>query len=114
LGFTTLPNRVVMGSMHVGPEEAPAGYDRMAAFYAQRARGGVAMIVTDGIAATETVRPSDDGALYRNGAEWQFRPIGQRCASGLRGIALDDGVNVRHPRARLRPGDGAGALSRRQ
>ena len=44
LGFTTLPNRVLMGSMHTGLEEAPDGYARMAAFYAERARGGVGWI----------------------------------------------------------------------
>jgi 2,4-dienoyl-CoA reductase (NADPH2) len=42
LGFTTLPNRVLMGSMHVGLEEAENGFARMAEFYATRARGGVA------------------------------------------------------------------------
>ena len=41
LGFTTLPNRVLMGSMHTGLEEASDGFERMAAFYAERARGGV-------------------------------------------------------------------------
>jgi 2,4-dienoyl-CoA reductase (NADPH2) len=50
LGFTTLANRVLMGSMHTGLEEAPDGYARMAAFYAERARGGAALIVTGGIA----------------------------------------------------------------
>ena len=49
LGFCTLPNRVLMGSMHTGLEEAPNGYARMAEFYAERARGGVALIVTGGI-----------------------------------------------------------------
>ena len=44
LGFTTLKNRVLMGSMHTGLEEAPDGYARMAAFYAERARGGVGLI----------------------------------------------------------------------
>lgn len=46
LGFTTLPNRVLMGSMHVGLEEAERGFERMAEFYATRARGGVGLIVT--------------------------------------------------------------------
>ena len=50
LGFTTLPNRVLMGSMHTGLEEAPDGFARMAAFYAERARGGAALIVTGGVA----------------------------------------------------------------
>ena len=53
LGFTTLKNRVLMGSMHTGLEELPDGYDRMAAFYAERARGGVGLIVTGGIAPNE-------------------------------------------------------------
>ncbi|MEU4586205.1 NADPH-dependent 2,4-dienoyl-CoA reductase [Kitasatospora aureofaciens] len=63
LGFTTLPNRVVMGSMHVGLEEAPGGYERMAAFYAERARGGVGLIVTGGIAPNEAGRPWEGGAM---------------------------------------------------
>ncbi len=50
LGFATLPNRVLMGSMHTGLEEAPDGFARLAAFYAERARGGVGLIVTGGIA----------------------------------------------------------------
>ena len=49
LGFTTLKNRVLMGSMHTGLEEAPQGFSRLAAFYAERARGGVGLIVTGGI-----------------------------------------------------------------
>ncbi|WP_293759857.1 NADPH-dependent 2,4-dienoyl-CoA reductase [uncultured Aquitalea sp.] len=49
LGFTTLKNRVLMGSMHTGLEEAPGGFDKMAAFYAERARGGVGLIVTGGV-----------------------------------------------------------------
>ena len=50
LGFTQLKNRVVMGSMHLGLEEAEHGFERMAAFYAERAAGGVALIVTGGLA----------------------------------------------------------------
>jgi 2,4-dienoyl-CoA reductase (NADPH2) len=50
LGFTTLKNRVLMGSMHTGLEEEKNGYDRMAAYYAERAKGGVGLIVTGGIA----------------------------------------------------------------
>ncbi|MFF6776983.1 FAD-dependent oxidoreductase [Streptomyces sp. NPDC012637] len=62
LGFTTLPNRVLMGSMHVGLEEAEHGFERMAAFYAERARGGVGLIVTGGISPNEAGRPWDGGA----------------------------------------------------
>ena len=50
LGFTTLKNRILMGSMHTGLEEEKNGYEKIAAFYAERARGGVALIVTGGIA----------------------------------------------------------------
>jgi 2,4-dienoyl-CoA reductase (NADPH2) len=50
LGFTRLKNRILMGSMHTGLEEAPDGFPRMAAYYAERARGGVGMIITGGIA----------------------------------------------------------------
>jgi 2,4-dienoyl-CoA reductase (NADPH2) len=53
LGFTQLKNRVLMGSMHTGLEEAPDGFERMAAYYAERARGGVALLVTGGIAPNE-------------------------------------------------------------
>jgi 2,4-dienoyl-CoA reductase (NADPH2) len=62
LGFTTLRNRVLMGSMHVGLEEAENGFERMAAFYAERARGGVALIVTGGIAPNEEGRPFPGGS----------------------------------------------------
>ncbi|MBC9712556.1 NADPH-dependent 2,4-dienoyl-CoA reductase [Streptomyces sp. TRM66268-LWL] len=62
LGFLTLPNRVVMGSMHVGLEEAERGFERMAAFYAERARGGVGLIVTGGIAPNDAARPYEGGA----------------------------------------------------
>ncbi|PQJ73678.1 NADPH-dependent 2,4-dienoyl-CoA reductase [Polaribacter butkevichii] len=50
LGFTTLKNRILMGSMHTGLEEEKNGLDRIAAYYAERAKGGVGLIVTGGIA----------------------------------------------------------------
>ncbi len=49
LGFTTLKNRVLMGSMHTGLEEAEDGHLRQAIYFAERARGGVGLIVTGGI-----------------------------------------------------------------
>ncbi|MEV0487666.1 NADPH-dependent 2,4-dienoyl-CoA reductase [Streptomyces sp. NPDC050508] len=69
LGFTTLPNRVLMGSMHVGLEEAERGFERMAEFYAARARGGVGLIVTGGIAPNEAGRPYEGGAKLTTDAE---------------------------------------------
>jgi len=50
LGFTTLRNRILMGSMHTGLEETRNGYHKMASYFAERARGGVGLIVTGGIA----------------------------------------------------------------
>ena len=50
LGFTTLKNRVLMGSMHTGLEDIGNSHGRMAAFYASRAKGGVGLIVTGGFA----------------------------------------------------------------
>ncbi|RRJ84625.1 NADPH-dependent 2,4-dienoyl-CoA reductase [Aestuariirhabdus litorea] len=63
LGFTTLRNRVLMGSMHTGLEEAPDGFNRLAAFYAERARGGVGLIVTGGIG------PNAEGAVLQGAAK---------------------------------------------
>ena len=53
LGFTTLKNRMLMGSMHTGLEESPNGFHRMAAYFAERAKGGVGLIVTGGIGPNE-------------------------------------------------------------
>jgi 2,4-dienoyl-CoA reductase (NADPH2) len=50
LGFTTLPNRVLMGSMHTGLEDGRKHFPALAAFFAERARGGVGLIVTGGFA----------------------------------------------------------------
>ncbi len=69
LGFTTLKNRVLMGSMHVGLEEARDGFARMAAFYAERAKGGVGLIVTGGIAPNDRARPMPGGAAMTSQKE---------------------------------------------
>ncbi|MCK0133650.1 NADPH-dependent 2,4-dienoyl-CoA reductase [Arenibacter sp. S6351L] len=50
LGFTTLKNRILMGSMHTGLEEQKNGLEKIAAYYAERAKGGVGLIVSGGIA----------------------------------------------------------------
>ncbi len=52
LGFTELDNRVLMGSMHTGLEDIRGGFRKLAAFYAERARGGVGLIVTGGTSPT--------------------------------------------------------------
>ena len=54
LGFTTLRNRVVMGSMHTGLEDRARDTDRLAAYFAERARGGVGLIITGGYAPNRT------------------------------------------------------------
>lgn len=59
VGHLTLPNRILMGSMHTNLEEAPNGFERLAAFYAERAREGVSLIVTGGIA------PNPEGAVFQ-------------------------------------------------
>ena len=53
LGFTTIKNRSVMGSMHTGLEEAPDGFPRLAQYFAERAAAGVGMIITGGISPNE-------------------------------------------------------------
>jgi len=58
LGFTQLKNRVLMGSMHTGLEESKDGHHRMAAFFAERAKGGVGLIVTGGIG------PNSEGGTH--------------------------------------------------
>ena len=59
LGFTQLKNRVLMGSMHTGLEEAENGFERMAAYFAERAKGGVGLIVTGGFAPNREGATSD-------------------------------------------------------
>ncbi|MFI5605621.1 FAD-dependent oxidoreductase [Amycolatopsis sp. NPDC051903] len=56
LGFTTLRNRVLMGSMHTGLEDRAASFPRLAEYYAERARGGAGLIVTGGFAPNRTGR----------------------------------------------------------
>lgn len=53
LGFTTLKNRVLMGSMHTMLEDLPGGHEKLAAFYRERAKGQVGLIVTGGIAPSK-------------------------------------------------------------
>jgi 2,4-dienoyl-CoA reductase (NADPH2) len=50
VGATTLPNRIVMGSMHTGLECHPERFAKIERFYSDRARGGVALIVTGAFA----------------------------------------------------------------
>ena len=63
LGFTTLRNRTLMGSMHTGLEERENGFQRMAVYFAERARGGVGLIVTGGIG------PNEEGSVGHGAAK---------------------------------------------
>jgi 2,4-dienoyl-CoA reductase (NADPH2) len=69
LGFTTLRNRVLMGSMHTGLEDIAGSHDRMAAFYAERAKGGCGLIVTGGFAPNEDSIVMRGGHIFDNEAE---------------------------------------------
>ena len=69
LGFTTLKNRVLMGSMHTGLEEYPDGAERLAAFYAERARHGVALIVSGGIAPALSGVGMEGGAMLNDASQ---------------------------------------------
>lgn len=60
LGFLTLKNRVIMGSMHTSLEETEDGFTKVAEFYGERARGGVALIITGGVS------PNSEGILAPN------------------------------------------------
>jgi 2,4-dienoyl-CoA reductase (NADPH2) len=72
LGFVTLPNRILMGSMHTGLEARTDGMERLAAFYAARARGGAALIVTGGFS------PNDAGELGPHRAQMSRRADAER------------------------------------
>lgn len=69
LGFTRLKNRVLMGSMHTGLEEYPDGAERLAAFYAERAQHGVALIVTGGIAPVLSGVGMEGGATLNDASQ---------------------------------------------
>ncbi|MFI3247388.1 MAG: NADPH-dependent 2,4-dienoyl-CoA reductase, partial [Ferrimonas sp.] len=67
LGFTVLKNRLLMGSMHTGLEEERGGYQKLAHYFAERARGGVGLIVTGGIA------PNFAGRVHALASQLSFR-----------------------------------------
>jgi 2,4-dienoyl-CoA reductase (NADPH2) len=76
LGFTTLRNRVLMGSMHTGLEDDPRHFHRLTAYFAERARGGVGLIVTGGFAPNiEGWAAPFSGRLTTSAAARRHRPI---------------------------------------
>ena len=68
----TLPNRILMGSMHTGLEARPDGMERLAAFYAERAKGGAALVVTGGFS------PNDAGELSPHRAQMSTKEDAER------------------------------------
>lgn len=71
LGFTQIRNRLLMGSMHTGLEDIPGSHERMASFYAERARGGVGLIVTGGFMASQYCLPPGVKPLYEQEGQVQ-------------------------------------------
>jgi 2,4-dienoyl-CoA reductase (NADPH2) len=69
VGAVRLPNRVIMGAMHLGWETRPGGHERLAAFYAERARGGVGLIVTGGVAPNAEGCIADPGGALNGEAQ---------------------------------------------
>jgi 2,4-dienoyl-CoA reductase (NADPH2) len=69
LGFTRLPNRIVMGSMHTGLEDRARDYPRLAAYFAERARGGAGLLVSGGIAPNRAGWAKPFAGKLSNGRE---------------------------------------------
>jgi 2,4-dienoyl-CoA reductase (NADPH2) len=69
LGHVSLANRIMMGSMHTGLEERPDGMERLAAFYAERARGGAGLIVTGGFSPDAAGNLGPHPAMMASGAD---------------------------------------------
>ena len=65
----TLPNRMIMGSMHLGFESRPDAFPRLAQFYAERARGGIGLIVTGGVAPNPQGTFGPDGTVVTSEAD---------------------------------------------
>ena len=80
MGFMTLPNRILMGSMHTGLEEEKGGMDKLARFYAERAAGEAGLLVTGGIAPNRAGVVAWGGVLS---ASSSFLCIGRCLTAGL-------------------------------
>ena len=69
LGFTQLPNRILMGSMHTGLEDDPDDAPKLATFFTERARGGAGLMVTGGYSPHDLGRPATGGACFDSPAQ---------------------------------------------
>ena len=85
VGQTELKNRVLMGSMHTGLEEATNGYARMGTFYAERARGGVALLVTGGVS------PNAQGKLGLGEGERAFPDCAEKHRTVTNAVRAEGG-----------------------
>ena len=120
LGFTTLKNRVLMGSMHTGLEEASDGIERMAAYFGERAKGGVGLIVTGGYGPnnlgathehTHLIKTDEDIAAHQTITNAVHQYDGKICmqilhtgryafnANPIAPSAIQAPINPRKPRA---------------
>ncbi len=72
IGPLTLANRIVMGSMHTRLEAADRPAERLAAFYAARARGGAGMIITGGVSPDSPGRMEEDAGIFASRDEIPF------------------------------------------
>ena len=101
VGSLTLPNRVVMGSMHLGLEEAESGFEAMAEFYAERARGGVGLIITGGVSPNHAGRPFEVGATMSTAADVRQHQLVTRAVHDAGGLIalqiLHFGRYAKHP-----------------
>jgi len=89
-GGAVLPNRFLMGSMHTGLEARPNGPEKLAAFHAERARGGVALIVTGGFS------PNDEGELGPHRAQMSTDEDARRHEQGIRQIGCVVPIRLAH------------------
>jgi 2,4-dienoyl-CoA reductase (NADPH2) len=85
LGFTVLSNRILMGSMHTQLESRPDGMDRLAAFYAERARGGAALIVTGGFSPNDAGNLGTHRAQFSSAADAERHRVIPRAVHGAGG-----------------------------
>ena len=80
----TMPNRSIMGSMHMGLEEEQGGFTKLAKFYAERAEGGAGLIVTGGISPNRAGKLAPHGAALMRSSQSGQAPGGDRCCARSR------------------------------
>src|SRR5262245_19953907 len=89
IGTLHLPNRILMGSMHLGYEGVEGGTERMAEFYAARARGGAALIITGGCAINEAaIGGAQFSCIYRREDVQALKVVVDRVHQANVGIGL--------------------------